>query len=276
MRDANLPRRTIKQRLRWVPNTLTLCNSWCGFAAILWTLTVYERNQDIYDILSVSAVVILGAMIFDVLDGFAARMLDAQSIHGIQMDSLADMVTFGVAPAVLMAILTHRLQDQQTTLQVCATYLLCAVYLGGAALRLATYNVHALLEKKDDGTFHGLPSPGAAAAIASVVLAARGHEGNLSWLAAVLPYYAAVLGILMISPLPYTHIGRWLLAIRPGEPVKMLLILAVVALTALFRENAVFGMITLYVLSGPVIGAVNLIRFGRLTRPEESEEPTTE
>ena len=140
-------RRTIKQRLRWVPNTLTLCNSWCGFAAILWTLTVYERDQNVYEVLSISALIILGAMIFDVLDGFAARMLDAQSMHGLQMDSLADMVTFGVAPAALMAILTHLLRDSQTAAQMFTTYLLCAVYLGGAALRLATYNVHALLEQ---------------------------------------------------------------------------------------------------------------------------------
>ncbi len=260
-----------KRKLRWVPNTLTLCNSWCGFAAILWTLTVYERTRDIYDIFAISALIILGAMIFDVLDGFAARMLNATSMHGLQMDSLADMVTFGVAPAVLIAIMTHKLQSHQTTGQIFSTYLLCAIYVGCAALRLATYNVHALLEKKDTGKFHGLPSPGAAAAIASMVLAVRGYDGNLSWLSSVLPVYAAVLGVLMISPLPYIHMGKWLLSVRPREPVKLLILLVVVALVALFRENAVFGIITLYVLSGPITGLVNLFKYGRFTVPSKGE-----
>lgn len=260
-----------KQKFRWVPNTLTLCNSWCGFAAILWTLTVYERNAHIYDILSVSALIILGAMIFDVLDGFAARMLNATSMHGLQMDSLADMVTFGVAPAVLMAVMTHKLQDQQTAQQIMLTYFLCAIYLGCAALRLATYNVHALLEKKDTGKFHGLPSPGAAAAIVSMVLAVRGYEGNLSWLASVLPGYAAVLGILMISPLPYIHMGKWLLSVRPKKPVKMLMLLAGVTLVALFRENAIFCIVTLYVLSGPMVGLFNLFKCGHFIVPSKEE-----
>ncbi len=260
-----------KKRLRWVPNTLTLCNSWCGFAAILWTLTAYERASNMYDVLAVSALIILGAMIFDVLDGFAARMLNATSMHGLQMDSLSDMVTFGVAPAVLMAVMTHKLQDSQTTVQVLITYLLCSVYVGCTALRLATYNVHALQEKKDSGRFHGLPSPGAAAAIASLVLAMRVYNGSLENLAAILPIYAAVLGVLMVSPLPYVHMGKWLLSVRPHQMLKMLAVLIVLILVTVFRENAVFAVITLYVLSGPVIAMKNIVRYGRITGRDTGE-----
>ena len=100
--------------LKCVPNSLTLCNSLCGFAAILYTLRAYERFYNSSNALSVfatSAVLICCAMIFDAFDGFAARLFNAASMHGIQMDSLADMVTFGVAPATLVAIMTHSLRD---------------------------------------------------------------------------------------------------------------------------------------------------------------------
>ena len=248
-----------KRKLRWLPNTLTLCNSWCGFAAILWTLTVYESQSDTYDRLAVSALIILGAMIFDVLDGFAARMLNATSMHGLQMDSLSDMVTFGVAPAVLMAVLTHWVQNVQTTWEVLLTFLLCSVYVGCAALRLATYNVKAM-EKSDDGNvFHGLPSPGAAAAIVSLVLVIRVYDRDFSHLALVLPVYSAVLGILMVSPLPYRHLGKWLLSRQGYQPLKIVTLLIVLFLVGIFREYAIFGLITLYVFSGPTEAVRRLI-----------------
>lgn len=248
-----------KRKLRWVPNTLTLCNSWCGFASILWTLSIYEHASNTYDVLAVSALIILGAMIFDVLDGFAARMLDATSMHGLQMDSLSDMVTFGVAPAVLMAAMTHYIQGPQTTAQVWITYLLCSVYVGCAALRLATYNVKAMEKSGDSNTFHGLPSPGAAAAIVSLVLVMRVYDRDLSNLALVLPVYAAFLGFMMVSPLPYRHLGKWLLSRQGSQPVKIIVLILLLFLVAIFREYAIFAVITLYVLSGPVEGIRRLI-----------------
>lgn len=241
-----------KRSLRWLPNTLTLCNSWCGFASILWTLSVYESSTNIYDVALVSSLIILGAMVFDVLDGFAARMLNATSMIGLQMDSLADMVTFGVAPAVLMAVSTHWLQGVQTTWGVRITYLLCAVYVGGAALRLATYNVKAMEHTGDSDVFHGLPSPGAAAAIVSVLLAMRACDLDLKNWVMVLPVYAAVLGFLMVSPLPYRHLGKWLLTRKNNQTVKIMVLIVLVFAVAIFREYAIFTVITLYVLSGPV------------------------
>ena len=164
--------KTLIERNRWfksVPNALTLCNSVCGFGAILYTLRAYSSSRGVTDVFAISACIILFAMVFDALDGFAARIFNAASMKGIQMDSLADMVTFGVAPATLVAIMAHHLKQMSNSqyLIVCG---LAAVYLGGAALRLATYNVHAMLEKKSSDKFTGLPTPGAAAAICSIVI----------------------------------------------------------------------------------------------------------
>ena len=95
--------------LKWVPNALTLGNSLCGFAAILCTLQVYGKDCPAEKVFLVTALLILGAMVFDAFDGYAARLLNAASVHGIQMDSLADMVTFGVAPATAVAVMAHSL-----------------------------------------------------------------------------------------------------------------------------------------------------------------------
>ena len=91
--------------LKSIPNFLTICNSLCGFAAILLLLPISESTstENAIGIFVICSVMIFSAMIFDVFDGLAARLLNAVSLHGIQMDSLSDMVTFGVTPAVMVA-----------------------------------------------------------------------------------------------------------------------------------------------------------------------------
>ena len=168
--------KNLLERNRWIkgiPNALTLCNSLCGFASILLTLQAYKYSDQpelMADIFAWSAGMILFAMVFDALDGFAARILNAASMHGIQMDSLADMVTFGVAPATLVAVMAHNIHHIDALREYLPICILCAVYLGCAALRLATYNVHAIVEKKSSEKFSGLPSPGGAAAICALVI----------------------------------------------------------------------------------------------------------
>lgn len=253
--------------LKAAPNFLTLCNSLCGFLAILVTLRAYElANADasgVEEVFAVSALVILFAMIFDALDGFVARLLDAGSMHGVQMDSLADMVTFGVAPATVVAIMTHSLRDPMNRPQEVLVYLLCSVYLGCAAIRLATYNVYAMQNKTGGDKFSGLPSPGAAAAVCSVVLFAENAKISTSALAAYLPFYAAFLGLLMVSTIPYLHVGKWLASVGRSRR-KQLILLAVIVFLVFFRGTGALVLMTAYVLSGPV--AVLAARLRRLPR----------
>ena len=167
--------------LKYIPNMLTLCNSLCGFAAILYMMHSYKCSPlEAIDIYCTAAWVIFFAMIFDVFDGLAARLLNAASLHGIQMDSLSDMVTFGVTPAIMIAMFAACCFDWAPVRWIrIVTYLLCSVYMGGAALRLATYNVHATLKvKKNSDRFSGLPSPGAAAALCVGVLFLESRYGN--------------------------------------------------------------------------------------------------
>lgn len=260
--------------LKWVPNALTLGNSLCGFAAILYTLQVYEKMMyrdgaaGIEKIFAISAVMILCAMIFDAFDGYAARLLNAASIHGIQMDSLADMVTFGVAPAAVVAVMAHALNSLRPS-QFIVVWCLCAVYLGCAALRLAKYNVHAMLEKKSSEKFSGLPSPGAAAAICSVIIfyAVEGEKHSMNRLVSFLPYYAAVLGLLMVSEIPYQHFGKWIFSIPRYK--KRLLIVSIVLIAACYETVwTALILINGYVIWAPL--ATIAAKIGLLKSPSDA------
>ncbi|MCQ2352919.1 MAG: CDP-alcohol phosphatidyltransferase family protein [Victivallaceae bacterium] len=257
------PRRIVKS----IPNMLTLCNSLCGFAAILYTLRAYGQPPDVQTrIFTVSAIMIFCAMVFDAFDGLAARLLHAGSMHGLQMDSLSDMVTFGVAPAVLVSVMTHAMSGHTLIpRQEFMVYALAAIYLGGAALRLATYNIKAMFpgtEEENHDFFCGLPSPGAAAAICVAVFFASTFdlgESGLRNVAFGLPIYAAVLGLLMVSKFPYPHAGRMIFSMRKSR-WKMLLFIALVIVWSVFKTPGLFLIVTGYILSGPVIGLIRVCK----------------
>ncbi len=253
--------------LKCVPNFLTLCNSLCGFLVILITLRAYESDMEPMQIFVIGAIVICCAMIFDSLDGMAARLFNAASMHGIQMDSLADMVTFGVAPATLVAVMTHSLRRASGIgrWDEAGIYILCSIYLGCAALRLATYNVHAMEpEKKAPGAenkFIGLPSPGAASGICVVIGFAWQNNIDLTKYAALLPVYAAILGLLMVSKIQYVHVGKWMLSVKRNRR-RAFLLAGMIILTYFFKLNALAAFVTLYIATGPVMAAVR--RIGKL------------
>ncbi|MBO7147755.1 MAG: CDP-alcohol phosphatidyltransferase family protein [Lentisphaeria bacterium] len=263
------------QWLKWVPNALTLGNSLCGFAAILFTLQVYEKMmyrdgaEGIEKIFMVSALMIIFAMVFDAFDGYAARLLNAASVHGIQMDSLADMVTFGVAPATVVAVMAHSLNHLRPT-QFTQVWCLCAIYIGCAALRLAKYNVHAMLEKKSSEKFSGLPSPGAAAAICSVIIfyaVEKSDSEAMHRLISFLPYYAAILGFLMVSVIPYQHFGKWIFSI-PRHKKRLLIVLIVLGATCFEPAWVALLLINGYVIWAPL--ATLAAKIGLLKSPSDA------
>jgi CDP-diacylglycerol--serine O-phosphatidyltransferase len=191
-------------------------------------------------------------MVFDALDGFAARIFNAASMHGLQMDSLSDMVTFGVAPAVIVAVMAHCLRTEMKPSMYFVIWLFCGIYIGCAALRLASYNVHAMLEKKSGEKFSGLPTPGAAAAVCSLVILYSSRKGEFNQIVRVLPVYSAILGLLMVSNIPYIHAGRWILSLRRNK--KRLFVLFVASLCCFYEPVlSIAAIINAYIISGPVI-----------------------
>ena len=270
------PSRSLLRWLKFIPNGLTLCNSLCGYAAILVTLQAYKHVDDQHAMATIfawSAGLILFAMVFDMFDGFTARLLHASSLHGIQMDSLADMTTFGVAPATLVAVMAHNMRHIERAGEFVPICMLCGIYLGCAALRLATYNVHAMYEKKSSDVFTGLPSPGAAAALCTIILFAATEKGSntLREYFRYLPTYAMALGFLMVSQVPYPHFGKFL-ASAPHHKKRALFVvfLLLVWLVSSFLVNPFlfpFLLVNIYVFWGLIAYFALKMGFVKHTHP---------
>ena len=198
------------------PTLLTLGNLICGFFAVVVAARV-EKPQalvgdvDIIDTTNVmlSGCLIFLAMIFDGLDGYVARLARTSSDFGAQLDSLSDVVSFGVAPGFLLV----KLCPQFTYLHNHAVWVIAAAFAACAALRLARFNV----ESSDDDDhlyFSGLPSPAAAAVIAGFAImfytlrqevnpVKEGVDNVLQW---ILPLFGLAVALLMVSRIRYPHI----------------------------------------------------------------------
>lgn len=143
--------RSIKLMLRWVPNLFTMGNLLLGFYSIILSL----RSDSNQAILKISAILIFLSVLFDGLDGFMARILNAKSELGGQLDSLADLVTFGIAPSALFYMMfLNDLNIKLFSFQIPMGMILASFFPASVAFRLARFNV-----SHSEDSFDGLPSP---------------------------------------------------------------------------------------------------------------------
>ncbi len=277
------PIRHRRRRLRTIamlPALLTLGNLFFGFMAVyccLWEMHDLGAEVDSAAILtlkkvlgesinptylSIGVFLLIGALFCDALDGRVARLTDHTSRFGEQLDSLADAVSFGVAPAMLMITLVQRElvhwgepplgfgRFGQFVVFIGAIYASCAV------LRLARFTVEASIEEASHEGFRGLPSPGAAASVMSLVLLHESvsepdmHSVWASGIAMLLPACTLAVALLMVSRIPYVHAVSAFLRRRPfGHVVITLLVLPLLVLyPAQMALLAAWG----FVLSGPL------------------------
>ena len=201
-------------------------------------------------------------MLCDLLDGRVARMTGTASAFGAELDSLADIVTFGLTPALLSKSL---ISVYFPTIHPKWAMTLVAVYALGAAVRLARYNVESARTVHPGHVtrvFRGLPTPGAAGVIASLALVRT--EYDLHWLDWGFLVGAPILGFLMVSRFPYSHvINRWLAGRQ--SLVLVVLFLMVLFVVALHPEALAATAATLFVgyaLSGPILYFTSRV-FGR-------------
>jgi CDP-diacylglycerol--serine O-phosphatidyltransferase len=239
-----------------LPAILTLGNLFCGFLAIAKAadaLAADDPRQSI-DLLAYAGFLIFLGMIFDALDGYVARLSGGTSAMGNVLDSLADVVTFGAAPAFLAKCIAEGpggMADHRMTLYFSVFFALMA------ALRLARYSAHAGDPEEANLWFDGLPTPGAAGVIAglAIVLPDRDLRPE-SAILRLLPYATLVLGFLMVSRLPYVHVtSRFLRGRKPVHYLVVGLVVLVLALTFHF-EASLAGACLLYALSGPAVALV--------------------
>lgn len=228
-----------------VPNFITSLNLASGFIAIIFAV-----NGE----LTTASWLIFAAMIFDFLDGFSARMLKSYSDIGKELDSLADVVSFGVAPAV---IIYHLLKTtlalyapsivSSDSIRATLILLIPVVMPVCAALRLAIFNI----DESQSTSFKGLPTPANALAVISVVIAGHYSDAYILTSFTGSPLALIILTILlsglMVSRIPLMSLKMHDLRIK-GNEGRYLLIIIVVALLALFGIIAAPLIIPLYII----------------------------
>jgi CDP-diacylglycerol---serine O-phosphatidyltransferase len=252
VRDPSRPRRRIPELRKGVyilPNLFTTAGLFAGFYSIIATL-----NHDY----RLAAVMILAAMLCDTLDGRIARLTRSSSSFGMQYDSLADLIAFGVAPGIL--VYTWALRPWGRWGWLAAT-----LYVTCGALRLARFNVQVTSVERRH--FVGLPIPAGAAAIASTVLLyyyLNGQGDPNKHILMLLVIYA-VAG-LMVSEFRYFSFKEFKVHRRHPFPVLLGLILLIM-LTIGAPEVMLFVGITSYALSAPVTSLWRLVRRGRRPVP---------
>lgn len=277
------------------PTMFTLGNLICGFFAIVVAARVerptsleipqaadiafqnptrvirqLDRADDTHNIM-LSGWLIFLAMVFDALDGHVARLSRTTSDFGGQLDSLCDIVSFGIAPGFLLVKMCPTFTYSHDKI-----WIIAASYAACAALRLARFNVEAAVDD-DHMHFSGLPSPAAAAAIAgfAILFYELRRQGNELQYAAeidkvvqtILPFFALLLALLMVSRIPYPHVVNQVLrGQRSFGHIVALVFTAVVVMLIHGYAVPIIGVV--FVLASPLRYA-----WQRLLQRRESQDP---
>lgn len=271
-----------------LPSLFTLGNGLLGFASIYLVL-----RQGIGLVtpgtLSLAAMLLFGAMVCDMLDGRIARFTRRTSDFGGQLDSLCDAISFGAAPGVLMIaavmLIIHRLGDVGPIAGLGplglerVLWCVAAVYMSCGILRLARFNVENEPDESAHMSFKGLPSPGAAAVVASLILLfvhLDASSAASSWLlapavravapgfqigvAVFLPVATLLVGLLMVSTVRYSHLVNQY--IRGRRPFAYLVRVVVALVVVILEPHVALAAATVAYAFGTPIRA-GLGRMGR-------------
>jgi len=276
-----------------VPSLLTTANIFCGFYSVLEALKGFQQvalslslgndlahAQTAVNHFDVAAICIGFSVLFDFLDGRIARMTNTTSEFGVELDSLADVLSFGIAPAVLAYTWAYSpIHDlQKVGWAVSFMFLVCG------ALRLARFNVLARKPVQDKSVkkyFVGMPIPAGASLIAAIVhftptpiimrktqidLFGVNIDSNLY--SVMLMMLTAVLALLMVSTIRYSNFKNT--SGKPGMSKNQSVLLAAVIIAAIYQWSQVVLLImaTCYVSLGPVAKILSLVR------PRPTEDPS--
>ena len=271
---ASRRRRAARRTIAVLPTLFTLGNLLCGFIAIFFASR--PANVDLpfnWTPLTFAAMFIYVGMVCDGLDGSIARLTGSMSGLGEQLDSMADMVTFGVAPAFIMVqmigIGTPFVSEQTDRFFDRVALSVACIYVACAALRLARFNLEkGSDEHADHASFSGLPSPGAAGAVASLALlhqhflAGDGSALMASWTQwtafGMLPVTLLV-ALAMVSRLPYIHVvSRYL---RGQARFNSIVAAVIITLLLIVHVQGSFAAaFVIYALSAPAVKLYQLTR----------------
>lgn len=259
------------KKVQVLPSLITIGNILCGFFAICISasflrteqfsdptnidhvayqfLNIFKKEgiKDFFQqdkiLLHISMGLIFLGMVFDAFDGKVARMTNNVTEFGAELDSLADAITFGVAPAFLSVVMLHVTNSDTDKFKV--IYLIPSVFMICAVLRLARYNVERHDETKDKGYFKGLPTPAGAAAIVSLIwLEVSYAPFSAEIFKYVLLTSCVIIGLLEVSNIKYLHLAQKILK----EPKSIYFIALLI--------------VVLYVLSNYFVTSIFILSFG--------------
>lgn len=286
------------RKIHLLPNLITLANAFCGLLAICKGIDAlaFEPSEaaHFYSKMATACWLIFLGMLFDAVDGKVARMVGGSSSFGAQLDSFADMLTFGVAPAVLAKVLIeHEAPAYGYGVNPRLHFIAAAVFSVMAILRLARFNLENEPDASAHKEFKGLPSPGAAGTMASAMLlyltlknpSLEFSDGTRTPMGALLKTYPALhespvlvwflpmlglwmlgLGFLMVSRVRYVH----MFSAITGRGQFVTLVSVVIAAFLLFAwpVPSVFLLFHVYVATG-------LVRAIFRRGPRQPAPPTT-
>lgn len=217
-----------------VPNLFTTANLFAGF----WGIVNAINGK-----FEMAAIAILISCVFDILDGKIARLTKATSRFGVEYDSLADLVAFGVGPGLLIYLWALRPFGR-------LGWVAAFLFVACGALRLARFNVQ--VETVSSKYFVGLPIPGGATMIATTVLFLEHWEISPShFLAIPLLVFTYLLGFLMVSTIPYNSFKDFEFVRSKPLPV-LFLVIVLVTVVAVSPGPMLFTLLLTYVVSGPL------------------------
>ena len=245
----------LRKTLFILPSLFTLSSIFCGFYATLICVGEAADAEAFYR----ASLLIVFAMFFDMIDGRVARLTKTQSAFGVQIDSLADVVSFGVAPAVLA---------HQWSLGALGTMgtVACFAFVACGAIRLARFNVLAMEKsggpKKPGKYIVGLPIPGAAGVLVSVVVANHVVGGTLPRSPSVVAALVLVLAFFMVSTIQFRSFKDLKLNVRSLLLVGFALSSSAVIALVFHPSFALVWLLASYLAIGVAESLFNLSRRG--------------
>ena len=262
-RDPAQAKANAKARLRrgmyLLPSLFTVGNIAAGYFSITETIKAISVNGDAHTHLDWAAIAIIFAIPFDALDGRIARMTNTTSEFGKELDSLADAITFGVAPSLLALIwgfhfLPESINPQLRQDLLHAGAFICFLFLIGGVSRLARFNISHDAQPRNPGRpgrkyFVGMPIPAAAGLLAACVHLCSGYPNRAWWVAIVWLVIVGMSGFLMVSTWRFWS-GKEISFSR-RHPYQILIFISIVLFLILkFSQGVLFSLALVYMFSG--------------------------
>ncbi len=262
--------RAVRRSMFVLPSSITMASIFCGFSSVVMSINAAGATPERYFLWAGGLLVLAG--VFDGLDGRVARATNTATEFGVQLDSLADVISFGMAPAILAyRYAFFHLGIHDSTLRA-AGWAACFVFTACGALRLARFNVQ--VRAVDPRYFVGLPIPAAAAAVASIII---WHP--VPPVRATHAYAFAVelflVGLLMVSTLRFPSFKKASASPRTSM-VTSLMVVLLFALMILFQQRFFIGFFSTYIALGLLLNLAWAAGWRGVTPPQDGvEEPET-